>query len=367
MHTRLAAAQRLTITAIVLLCSSVGFSQAPAPAQGKPTVTSAPFGKTPAGADVALFTLTNSNGLRAKVMEYGGIVVSLEVPDREGKLISVVQGSDNLASYTRRPAWTGAIVGRFANRISNAKFTLDGTEYRLTANTPPHQLHGGREKAFNNVVWKGEPFTNADEAGLKLTHRSLDGEEGYPGNLDVTVTYALTNKNELRIQYLATTDKPTVINMTNHSYFNLAGSGSVLEHEVMIDANSYTVNGQGGIPTGEIRTVEGTPLDFRTQRTVGSKMDDMKQFGGGDDHNYVLSHKPGAIALASRAYDPKSGRVMECYTDQPGLQFYTGDRTAYCFETQHFPDSPNKPNFPSTELRPGGKFESTTVYKFSTK
>jgi aldose 1-epimerase len=234
---------------------------------------------------------------------------------------------------------------------------------------PPHQLHGGREKAFNNVVWHGDPCQTNAEARLRLTYRSLDGEEGYPGNLDVTVTYVLTNNNELRIEYRATTDKPTVVNLTNHSYFNLAGAGSgtVADHEVMIDANAYTPSAQGGIPTGEIRSVEGTPLDFRTQRTIGSKMDEMKQFGGQYDHNFVLSHKSGSLALAARACDPKSGRVMECYTDQPGMQFYTGDRTAFCFETQHFPDSPNKPNFPSTVLRPGDKFQSTTTYKFSTK
>ncbi len=363
MHITFASTYRSTIVALLLLGPGVGL------AQEKPTVTSALFGKTPGGVDVNLYTLTNAHGLKAKVIEYGGIVVSLEVPDRDGKMANIVRGFDNLDSYTRRPSATGALVGRYANRISNAKFTLDGTEYKLTANMPPHQLHGGRVKVFHNVVWKGTPYQTAAEAGVRLAYRSLDGDEGFPGNLDVTVTYALTNNNELRIEYRATTDKPTVINFTNHSYFNLAGigTGNVLDQEVMINADSYTVAGRDKIPTGEIRSVEGTPLDFRTAHTIGAKMEDMKAEGGQYDHNYVLNHKAGVVALAARATDPKSGRVMECYTDQPGLQFYTGDRTAFCFETQHFPDSPNQPKFPSTELRPGGKFESTTIYKFSTK
>jgi aldose 1-epimerase len=369
MHIRLASAHRSTIVAMLLLCPGVGLSQTSTSTQEKPNVTAAPFGKTPGGTNVTLYTLTNARGLCAKVMEYGAIVVSLEVPDRDGKVANLVRGFDNLDSYTRRPSATGAIVGRYANRISNARFTLDGVEYRLTANTPPHQLHGGREKVFHNVVWHGEPYQTDTEAGVRLTYRSLDGDEGFPGNLDVTVTYALTNDNELRIEYRATTDKPTVINLTNHSYFNLAGigAGNILDQEVTINANWYTPAGRDKIPTGEIRSVEGTPLDFRTARTVGSKMEEMKAEGGGYDHNYVLNRPYGARVLAATAYDPKSGRVMECYTDQPGVQFYTGDRMAFCFETQHFPDSPNKPHFPSTELRPGGKFESTTVYKFAVK
>ena len=307
MRARLTSTYRSMVLAILLLCPGVGLSQASTSTQEKPNVTAAPFGKTPGGQDVKIYTLTNARGLRAKIMEYGGIVVSLEVPDHDGKLANIVRGFESLDSYTRRPSATGAIVGRFANRISNAKFTLDGTEYKLTANMPPHQLHGGRDKVFHNVVWKGEPYQTDAEAGLKLTYRSLDGDEGFPGNLDVTVTYALTNNNELRIEYRATTDKPTVINFTNHSYFNLAGigTGNVLEQEVMIDANSFTAAGRDKIPTGEIHSVEETPLDFRTQRTIGSKMSDMQPYGGQYDHNYVLNHKAGSSALAARAYDPE--------------------------------------------------------------
>ncbi len=357
MHIGLGSAQRVTIVAILLLGSGAGWAQ---------TVTSASFGKTAGGVDVTCYTLTNAHGLKAKVIEYGATLIALEVPDRDGKLANIVRGYDNLASYVSN-AWVGSTVGRYANRIANARFTLDGIEYRLTANSGGHQLHGGSVKGFHNVVWHGYPYQTEAEAGVRLTHESLDGEEGYPGNLTVTVTYALTNDNELRIDYGATTDKPTVINLTNHSYFNLAGygTGDILAHEIMINANWYTAASADKIPTGEILTVSGG-LDLRTPRLVGSVISSVnreQQY----DHNYVLNRTYGALVLAASAYDGKSGRLMECYTDQPGMQFYTGDKSAFCFETQHFPDSPNKPHFPSTELRPGGKFESTTVCKFSTK
>ncbi|MBN1973431.1 MAG: galactose mutarotase [Sedimentisphaerales bacterium] len=351
---------RLTIIAILLLCTSAGLSQ-------NPTVTSALFGTTSGGTDVMLYTLTNSNGMKAKVIEYGGTLISLEVPDRNGTLGNIVRGYDNLNSYVQN-AWTGSTIGRYANRIANARFTLDGIEYILTANSGGHQLHGGSTKGFHNVVWHGYPFQNDNEAGVQLTHMSLDGEEGYPGNLSCTVKFALTNDNELRIEYSATTDKPTVINMTNHSYFNLAGTGSgdILSHEVMINANWYTNAGTDKIPTGEILSVIGTGLDYRTPKVISTKIGQVGR-DGQYDHNYVLNWISGSLFLAATAFDPKTGREMECYTDQPGMQFYTGDRSAFCFETQHFPDSPNKPHFPSTELRPGEKFESTTIYKFSTK
>ncbi len=357
MHSRLATARRLTISAILLLSPGLGLAQ---------MVTSASFGKTTSGTEVTVFTLTNAHGLRAKVIEFGGTLISLEVPDRDAKMANIVRGWDNLASYASN-AWTGAIIGRYANRISNARFTLDGIQYILTANSGSHQLHGGSVKGFHNVVWHGYPYQNSAEAGVRLTHLSLDGEEGYPGNLNVQVTYALTNENELRIEYLATTDKPTVVNLTNHSYFNLAGAGTgdILSTEVMINANWYAAAGSDRVPTGEIRVVEGTVLDFRTPRTISSQIGGLRD--GVYDYNYILNGSYGSVILAAKAYDPKSGRVMECYTDQPGLQFYTGDKTTFCFETQHFPDSPNKAHFPSTELRPGGKFVSTTIYKFSTK
>jgi aldose 1-epimerase len=352
--------QRGMVTAVLLVCCGVGQSQIP-------TVTSASFGKTSSGRDVAVYTLTNATGLHAKVTQYGATLVALEVPDRDGRLANIVRGYDTLSSYMQN-AWTGSTVGRYANRIANARFTLDGVEYHLTANSGPHQLHGGSAKGFHNVVWNSYPYQTDTEAGLRLTHLSLDGEEGYPGNINVMVTYALTNDNELRIEYCATTDKPTVINLTNHSYFNLAGAGTgdILNHQVMINANWYTPVAGDLIPTGEISTVVGTALDFRTPRTIGSQIGLVNRTGQ-YDHNYVLNRPYGSLIVAATAYDPKSGRMMETYTDQPGMQFYTGDRTAFCFETQHFPDSPNKPHFPSTELRPGTKFESTTIYKFSSK
>jgi aldose 1-epimerase len=358
MHIRPATTHRLAIIAILLLCSGVGLSQSP-------TVTSALFGTTAGGTGVTIYTLTNAHGLRAKVIEYGGTLVSLDVPDRDGTLANVVRGYDNLSSYAANP-WTGAIIGRYANRIAGARFTLDGVEYVLTANSGGHQLHGGGAKAFSSVVWHGYPYQTDTEAGLRLTHLSLDGEEGYPGNLACQVTYALTNDDEMRIEYCATTDKPTVINLTNHSYFNLAGvgTGDILSHQVMINANWYTAAGGDKIPTGEILSVVGTALDFRTPRSIGSQIGSVNREGQ-YDHNYVLNRPYGSLILAASAYDPKSGRLMECYTDQPGMQFYTGDRTTFCFETQHFPDSPNKPHFPTTELCPGDKFESTTIYKFS--
>ncbi len=359
MYNRLNIAQRLVIIAILLICSSAGLSQTP-------TVTSTLFGTTSSGIDVMAFTLTNSHGLRAKVIEYGGTLVSLEVPDRNGTLANIVRGYDNLTSYSQNQ-WTGAIIGRYANRIANAKFTLDGVEYHLTANSGANQLHGGGANAFSSVVWQGHPYVTDTEACVLLTHLSLDGEEGYPGNLNVMVTYALTDSNELRIDYSATTDKPTVINMTNHSYFNLAGigNGDILNHVVMINADYYTYAGSDKIPTGEI-FLTSSALNYKTPQVVGTKIGSVNR-DGQYDHNYVLNTTDGSLFLAASAYEPTRGRFMECYTDQPGMQFYTGDRSAFCFETQHFPDSPNKPHFPSTVLRPGTEFKSTTTYKFSTK
>jgi aldose 1-epimerase len=358
MHIRSNIAYRLTIIAVILSFSSAGLSQ-------NPTVTSSLFGTTTGGTDVMLYTLTNSNGLQAKVIEYGGTVISLQVPDRDGTLANIVRGYDNINSYVQN-AWTGAIIGRYANRIGNARFTLDGVEYILTANSGAHQLHGGSTYGFHNVVWKGYPYKNSDEAGVILTHMSLDGQEGYPGNLTCTVKYALTDSNELRIEYSATTDKPTVVNFTNHSYFNLAGigNGDILDHQVMINASFYTYTGTDNVPTGEIRPL-GTGMDFKTPKAIRSQIASVNRTGQ-YDHNFILNFIPGELILAATAYDPKTGRMMECYTDQPGMQFYNAsDRSTFCFETQHFPDSPNKPHFPSTVLRPGEKFESTTIYKFS--
>jgi aldose 1-epimerase len=328
---------------------------APAAVQG-PTV----FGKTAGDASVDLYTLTNDQGMSAKVMTFGAVLVDLQVPDRAGKADSVVLGYDNLKDY-ERGSFYGATVGRFANRIKDARFTLDGKEYKLTG-----YIHGGK-RGFNGVTWKAEPLPAQN--AVRFSYLSADGEEGYPGNLKVAVTYTLTNKNELRIGYEATTDKPTPVNLTNHSYFNLAGPGSqsVLDHKLELASGTYTVFDKNLIPTGEIAPVADTPLDFTKSKRIGDGIADQKKAGGktGYDHNFVLPGKTGQLALAARLVEPVFGRVMTVRTDQPGMQIYTASGNAICFETQHHPNSVNIPQFPSTILRPGETFRSTTIFAFT--
>jgi len=350
---------------------------------GRASIQSKLFGRTADGREVTLYELINANGLRAAVMDYGAILVNLEVPDRNGKLADINLGFDDFDPYIKRNPMFGAVVGRYANRIENARFVIDGVEYKITPNAGKDHIHGGNEKRFDRVMWKGEGFRNDDGAGVRLTYLSKDGDEGFPGNLNCTVTYTLTNKNELKINYQATTDKPTVVNMTNHGYFNLAGAGSgdVLGHEMMINAGFYTPGDKALIPTGEILSVKGTPLDFTEPKTIGARIEQLSETRG-YDHNYVLKNSDGLLTLAARVYEPGSGRIMEVYTTQPGVQFYTANgmkniqgkagkvyqnHYGFCLETQHFPDSPNKPHFPSTVLRPGEKYDTTTVFKFSTE
>ena len=340
------------------------------------------FGQSPDGNAVELYTLTNRKGLRARITNYGAILVSLEVPDGDGNLADITLGYDNLDGYIKRGAFFGATVGRYANRIGNARFVLNGVEYKLAANNKPNHIHGGR-KGFDKVVWKTEDATaDNNRALVKLSYLSKDGEEGYPGNLACTVTYTLTRDDELKISYEAETDKTTVVNLTNHSYFNLAGQGNgdILGHEIMLNADKYTVVDEGLIPTGEIRSVKDSPMDFTRPMTIGSRIG---QVGRGYDHNYVLNSGGGALALCARVYEPTSGRVMEIHTTEPGVQFYTGNfldgsitgksgkvykkHYAFCLETQHFPDSPNKAHFPSVVLNPGQKYTSVTVHRFYTK
>lgn len=366
------------LVAVLTVSSFGGVSRS-----AEPDVTAAAFGETQAGEKVTVYTLTNGHGLRARAMEYGAILVSLEVPGRDGTLDDVALGFDALEPYLKGHPLFGSTVGRYANRIANASFTLDGVEHRITRNAGQNHIHGGGSKRFDKVVWRGHPFKRDTEVGVRFTHLSLDGEEGFPGNLNCIVTYTLTGENELRIGYEATTDKPTVVNFTNHSYFNLAGAGNgdVLDHELTVNARWYTPAGEGLIPTGEIRAVEGTPLDFTTPHKIGARISELTETRG-YDHNYVLNGSYGALALAARVCEPTSGRVMEAYTTEPGMQLYTANgmrgiegkggkvynrHYGFCLETQHFPDSPNKPHFPSTVLRPGQKFESTTVFKFSTR
>ena len=345
------------------------------------------FHRTIDGSQVDLYTLKNSNGLEANITNYGGIVVSLTVPDKSGKLGDVVLGYDTLNDYIGNTPYFGALIGRYGNRIAKGRFTIGGVEYQLAQNNDSNALHGGR-KGFDKVVWQAEKVDGSDGPALKLTYTSKDGEEDYPGTLKCTVTYTLTNKNELRIEYAAETDKPTFVNLTHHSYFNLkdGGASDILGHELMIKASKFTPVDKGLIPTGELKAVAGTPFDFNMPTPIGTRIaseDEQLILGKGYDHNWVLDRQGKDLALVASVYEPTSGRFMEVLTTEPGLQFYAGNfldgtnkgkggivyqhRTGFCLETQHFPDSPNHPDFPTTELKPGEKYTQTTVYRFSTK
>ncbi|MHC5083256.1 MAG: aldose epimerase family protein [Planctomycetota bacterium] len=351
-------------------------------------IQKADFGKTQDGDSVDLYTLTNDNGMTVKIATYGGTIVELWAPGRDGKAGDVVLGFDNISDYEEKSPYFGCITGRYANRIARGTFTLDGVEYnQLAINNGDNHLHGGL-KGFDKVIWETETFENADGVGLKMSYLSKDMEEGYPGNLNVTVTYTLTGENELKIDYEATTDKTTVCNLTNHSYFNLAGAGSGnhYDHEMEINADHFTPTDAGAIPTGEIRPVKGTPFDFTSPVAIGKNIDaedEQVKFGTGFDHNWVLNKAGEELSLAARVYEPTTGRVMEVLTTEPGVQFYAGNfldgtfagkegkvydhRFGFCLETQHYPDSPNKPEFPTTTLKPGQAYKTTTIYKFSTK
>jgi aldose 1-epimerase len=363
------------------------FTMSMASAQGG-SVDVQPYGTTADGKDVDEYTLTNANGMEVKIITYGGTITSIRVPDRNGEMANVTLGFDNLADYETRSPYFGNITGRYANRIANATFTLDDTEYTLAANNGPNSLHGG-EEGFDNKVWEAEVIEGDGEVGVSLHYLSPDGEEGYPGNLDVTVVYTLTDDNEIRMDYTATTDAPTVVNLTNHAYFNLAGegTGSIYDHVLMIDADRYTPVDETLIPTGELAEVEGTPFDFRLPKVIGPGQRSSHEqivLGRGYDHNFVLNREDpedGVMMLAARVYEPESGRVLEVWTTEPGIQFYAGNfldgtligpsghlyrqSDGFALETQHYPDSPNQPDFPSTVLRPGETYQTTTIYKFA--
>ena len=355
-------------------------------AQGAAGLRKSAFGKMKDGEPVGLYTLTNTGGMEVAITNYGGVVVSIKAPDRSGKFADVVLGFDTFDAYLNNTPFFGALVGRYGNRIAKARFTLDGHEYHLAANDNGNTLHGGL-KGFDKRLWNAKDVSTKEVPALELTYLSKDGEEGFPGNLSVTVTYSLTPKNELKIDYAATTDKDTVLNLTNHSYFNLAGQGEgdILSHLMMINGDRFTPVDATLIPTGELKSVAGTPLDFRKPTAIGARIDaddQQMKFGRGYDHNFVLNRKGGELILAARVTEPSSGRVLEVLTTQPGLQFYTGNfldgtihgkvgkvyprRSAFCMETQRFPDSPNQPQFPTTVLKPGKHFQSTTVFRFST-
>jgi aldose 1-epimerase len=371
--------------ALVFITAMGGLLFAQASSKQKSGVQQKDFG-TRDGRPVILYTLTNSHGVEIRAMNYGGIIHSIRVPDRKGEFADIVLGHDTAEGYMPNPPYIGAIVGRYANRIANGSFTLDGKAYTLPKNDGPNTLHGGTTRTFDKVLWESEPLKGKN--GISFTYLSKDGEEGFPGNLKVTVTYTLTDSNELVIDYSATTDKATPINVSQHSYFNLKGEGNgdILDHEIMINADRFTPVDKTLIPTGELRPVKGTPFDFTTSTKMGTRIDDSYEqmvLGHGYDHNFVISRKGSGMTLAARVYEPTSGRVLEVSTTQPGVQFYTGNfldgtvtgkqghvykrRYGFCLETQHFPDSPNHPDFPTTILKPGEKFHQETVFKFSAK
>lgn len=344
------------------------------------------WGAMPTGEEIDLYTFRNANGIEASITNYGGRLVTLKTPDRQGRFADIVLGFDDLAGYLAKNPFFGALVGRYANRIANAEFTLGGETYQLARNDGNNSLHGGL-KGFDKVAWEAEQVAGSDAPALRLQYVSADREEGYPGELTATATYTLSDNDELRIDYTATTDKATVLNLTNHSYFDLAGQGSgdILNHIVTLAADRFTPVNANLIPTGELRSVKETPFDFTQPTRIGERIgrdDEQLKFGIGYDHNFVLNGGDRAPSFAARAFHPKTGRTLEVFTTQPGIQFYTGNhlaealakgkggvvygfRSGFCLETQHFPDSPNQPAFPSTELQPGEQYRQTTIFRFS--
>ncbi|HTY89355.1 MAG TPA: aldose epimerase family protein [Candidatus Acidoferrum sp.] len=390
------------ITQLITLASAglgvaglVGCHTMPTPTNTVGTITVDTFGHMPAGTPIEIYTLRNSRGMTARILTYGGIVQTLKVPDKNGNLDDVVLGYDNLEGYLTNSPYFGALIGRYGNRIGGAKFKLDGNLYTLATNNGPNSLHGGIQ-GFDKVVWKAKPLLTPDGPALELTYVSKDGEEGFPGTLKVKAVYTLTENNELHLDFTAATDRPTVCNLTHHSYFNLRGQGNgdILGHEVYINADKFTPVDKDLIPTGELKPVEGTPFDFRKPTAIGARINDPDQqlkYGPGYDHNWVINKpldkdgKPilDKFSLQARVYEPTSGRVMEVWSSEPGLQFYAGNfldgsivgkegkayphRSGFCMEPQHYPDSPNKPMFPSVVLRPGETYQTTIVYRFSTQ
>ena len=347
----------------------------------KLSIEKAAYGKMPDGKQVDIYTLTNAKGMKVKLTNYGGITVSVEVPDRAGKLADVTLGYDTLDGWLTNTSYLGATVGRYANRIAKGKFTLEGKTHTLATNNGENALHGGL-KGFDKVLWDAKPVRTDSSVGVEFTYLSKDGEEGYPGNLKVKAIYCLTDDNEFKVEFSATTDKPTVVNLAHHTYWNLAGAaaGDILGHELMLAADKYTPVDAGLIPTGELKDVKGTPMDFTKATAIGARI---AQVEGGYDHNFVLRNQGGKVALAAKVVEPKSGRVMEISTDQPGVQFYSGNfldgtvkgkggiaykkHYGFCLETQHYPDSPNKKDFPSVVLRPGETYKHVMIHKFSTQ
>lgn len=368
---------------ILTTCSCSSLHLGGRKGDSKAMIETKSFGKAD-GKNVELYVMTNANGLKASITNYGGTMISLETPDKNGKMGDILLAPDNIEGFMNQTGYLNALIGRYGNRIGKGQFTLDGKTYKLATNNGPNHLHGGL-KGFDKVIWNAEPFENKEGVGLKLSYLSKDMEEGYPGNLLVNVVYTLTNKDELRIDYTALTDKPTVCNLTNHNYYNLTGGAKrdILAHELKINADKFTPVDDGLITTGELRSVKGTPMDFTKATAVGARInadDQQIKYGGGYDHNWVLDKKGDKMTHAATLRDPDSGRVMEVWTTEPGVQFYSGNfldgtitgkggvvykqRWGMCLETQHYPDSPNKPDFPTTTLRPGELYKTTTLHKF---
>jgi aldose 1-epimerase len=387
---------RQWLAGLLIASSLLGCSQAPPPPPKAPptpqemsknTISKAPWGTLPDGTAVDLYTMVNANGMEVHASNYGGIITALLVPDGTGKTTDVVLGLKSFDDYVKNPPYFGAIIGRYGNRIAKGQFKIDDQTYKLPKNDGPNTLHGG-VKGFDKVVWHAEPFEKEDSVGVIFAYTSKDGEEGFPGNLQARVTYTLTDKNELSFEYHATTDKPTVVNLTQHTYFNLAGDGNgdVLNHEFTIYADSYTPVNKQLIPTGKIEPVTDTPFDFRNKTALNTRINADNQqikFAGGFDHNFVLKRKQPGLVVAARVSEPTTRRVLEVRTTEPGVQFYTGNflddklaaksgkpygkHSGFCLETQHYPDSPNQPEFPSTVLRPGEEYNSQTIYAFSVR
>jgi len=375
----------LALAILLSTLSVAGACVAKEPSQG--ALTSAPFGQDSSGTAIELYTLQNRNGMEARIATYGGIVVYLSAPDRNGQYADVVLGYGTLDGYLRDSPYFGALIGRYGNRIRAGKFSLGTKHYVLATNNGPNSLHGG-VKGFDKVVWKvAKAEVTSEGPQLTLTYSSHDGEEGFPGNLAVTAVYTLTHANALRLDFTATTDKVTVVNLTQHSYFNLRGQGDVLAHVLQINADHFTPVDETLIPTGEIRSVTSTPFDFRAPTPIGLRVnadDEQLRFGKGYDHNWVVNnYQPGVLAKQGSVYEPETGRVLEVLSTEPGLQFYGGNfldgsikgkggrvyglRTGFCMEPQHFPDSPNHPDFPSVVLKPGETYRNTIVYRFSAR
>jgi aldose 1-epimerase len=374
--------QQIAVIAALLTGAALAIVPAGGAEGAKAGVETADFGKLEDGSAVEIYTLTNARGAMAKIMTYGATLTELHVPDKNGKMGDVLLGFDNLAAYVKGHPFFGSLVGRVANRIARGRFTLEGKEYTLATNNGPNHLHGGL-KAFDKVIWKAEPVRSGNGPSVRFTYHSPDGEEGYPGNLDVTVTYTLTDANALRIDYRATADRATPVNLTNHAYFNLAGKGDVLDHQMMIAADRFVAVDATLIPTGELKEVKGTPMDFTTPHAIGERINQVGADPKGYDHCYVLNSGGKRFALGARVHEPVTGRVMEMHTDEPGVQFYTGNfldgsltgkggevyrkHAGFCLEAGHFPDAVNQPRFPSVILRPGETYRQRTEYRFSTR